>query len=73
MDPTKLTTIISLLVALGIASERLAALQLLAVGVGITTAWFASPVVSDFIPNDFTGKLALGLLAAPVQDSGIQF
>ena len=89
MDPTKLTTIISLLVALSIASERLvdiikglvpwlnqqrlksveegwrkAALQLLAVGAGITTAWLASPVVPDFIPHDFIGKLALGLLAS---------
>jgi len=89
MDPTKLTTIISLLVALSIASERLvdiikglipwlnqprpksveegwrkAALQLLAVAAGITTAWLANPVVPDFIPHDFVGKLALGLLAS---------
>jgi hypothetical protein len=89
MDPTKLTTIISLLVALSIASERLvdiikglvpclnqqrpksveerwrkAALQLLAVGAGITTAWLASPVVPDFIPHGFIGNLALGLLAS---------
>jgi hypothetical protein len=89
MDTTKLTAVISLLVALSVASERLvdiikglvpwlnqqrpkateegwrkASLQLIAVVAGVTTAWFASPVVPDFIPNDFTGKLALGLLAS---------
>ena len=89
MDTTKLTTAISLLVALSIASERLvdiikglvpwlnqprrkpaeegwrkAALQVMAVIAGITTAWLANPVVPDFIPHDFTGKLALGLLAS---------
>ena len=89
MDTTKLTTVISLLVALSIASERLvdivkglvpwlnqqrrkpaeegwrkAALQVMAVVAGMTTAWLASPVVPDFIPHDFTGKLALGLLAS---------
>jgi hypothetical protein len=36
----------------------------MAVVAGITTAWLASPVVPDFIPHDFTGKLALGLLAS---------
>jgi hypothetical protein len=89
MDTTKLTTVISLLIALSIASERLvdiikglvpwlnqqrrkaaeegwrkAVLQVMAVIGGITTAWLASPVVPDFIPHDFTGKLALGLLAS---------
>jgi hypothetical protein len=89
MDTTKLTTVISLLIALSIASERLvdiikglvpwlnqqrrrpaeegwrkAALQVIAVFAGITTAWFASPAVPDFLPHDFTGKLALGLLAS---------
>jgi preprotein translocase subunit SecD len=43
---------------------RKAALQLLAVGAGITTAWLASPVVPDFIPHGFIGNLALGLLAS---------
>lgn len=36
----------------------------MAVIAGITTAWLASPVVPDFIPHDFTGKLALGLFAS---------
>ncbi|HEV3100174.1 MAG TPA: hypothetical protein VGY75_10730 [Candidatus Udaeobacter sp.] len=89
MDTTKITTVISLLVALSIASERLvdiikglvpwlnqqrrkpaeegwrkAALQVIAVFAGITTAWLAGPAVPDFLPHDFTGKLALGLLAS---------
>jgi hypothetical protein len=88
MDTTKLTTVISLLVALSIASERLidiikglvprlnqqrrkptegwrkAALQVIAVIAGITTAWLAGPAVPAFLPHDFTGKLALGLLAS---------
>src|SRR5437899_11158299 len=89
MDTTKLTTVISLLVALSIASERLvdiikglvpwlnqqrrkpaeegwrkAALQVIAVFAGITTAWLAGPAVPAFLPHDFTGKLALGLLAS---------
>jgi hypothetical protein len=88
MDATKLTTVISLLVALSIASERLvdiikglvpwlnqqrrkpaeegwrkAALQVIAVIAGITTAWLAGPAVPAFLPHDFTGKLAPGLLA----------
>jgi len=89
MDTTKLTTVISLLVALSIASERLvdiikglvpwlnqqrrkpveegwrkAALQVIAVIAGITTAWLAGPAVPAFLPHDFTGKLALGLLSS---------
>src|SRR5438105_9905816 len=89
MDTTKLTTVISLLVALSIASERLvdiikglvpwlnqqrrkpaeegwrkATLQVIAVFAGITTAWLAGPAVPAFLPHDFTGKLALGLLAS---------
>jgi hypothetical protein len=85
MDTTKLTSVISLLVALSIASERLvdiikglvpwlnqqrrkpveegwrkAALQVIAVIAG-TTAWLAGPSVPA---HDFTGKLALGLLAS---------
>lgn len=91
MDPTKLTTVISLLVALSIASERLvdiikgvipwlnqprvrpadegwrkAALQLLAVFAGITTAWLSSAAIPKGvgIPDDWTGTLALGLLAS---------
>src|SRR5438067_123333 len=31
---------------------------------GITTAWLAGPAVPAFLPHDFTGKLALGLLAS---------
>ncbi|HZS17310.1 MAG TPA: hypothetical protein VFA51_05190 [Candidatus Udaeobacter sp.] len=91
MDPTKLTTVISLLVALSIASERLvdiikgvipwlnqprvrpadegwrkAALQVLAVFAGITTAWLSSAAIPKGvgIPDDWTGTLALGLLAS---------
>ena len=91
MDPTKLTTVISLLVALSIASERLvdiikgvvpwlnqprvrsadegwrkAALQVLAVMAGITTAWLSSAAIPKGvgIPDDWTGTLALGLLAS---------
>jgi hypothetical protein len=89
MGTTKLTTVISLLVALSIASERLvdiikglipwlnqqrrkpaeegwrkAVLQVIAVISGITTAWLAGPAVPAFLPHDFTGKLALGLLAS---------
>src|SRR5438094_9530381 len=89
MDTTKLTTVISLLVALSIASERLvdiikglvpwlnqqrrkpaeegwrkAALQVIAVFAGITTAWLARPAVPACLPHDLTGKLALGLLTA---------
>ncbi len=89
MDTTKLTTVISLLIALSIASERLvdiikglvpwlnrprrkpaeegwrkAALQVIAVVAGITTAWLAGPAVPAFLPHDLTGKLALGLLAS---------
>ena len=91
MDPTKLTTVISLLVALSIASERLvdiikgvipwlnqprvrpadegwrkAALQVLAVIAGITTAWLSSAAIPKGvgIPDDWTGTLALGLLAS---------
>jgi len=89
MDTTKITTVISLLVGLSIASERLvdiikglvpwlnqerrkpaeegwrkAALQIIAVFAGITTAWLAGPAVPDFLPHDFTGNLALGLLAS---------
>jgi len=91
MDTTKLTTVISLIVALSIASERLvdiikglvpwlnqqrrrpaeegwrkAALQILAVVAGITTAWLASAAIPKGvgIPDDWTGTLALGLLAS---------
>jgi hypothetical protein len=91
MDTTKLTTVISLLVALSISSERLvditkglvpwlnqprprsaaegwrkAALQVLAVVAGITTAWLASAAIPTGvgIPEDWTGTLALGLLAS---------
>src|SRR5205823_3175136 len=91
MDTTKLTTVISLLVALSIASERLvdiikglvpwlnqqrrkpaeegwrkAVLQILAVIAGITTAWLASAAIPKGvgIPDDWTGTLALGLLAS---------
>jgi energy-converting hydrogenase Eha subunit A len=92
MDTTKLTTVISLLIALSIASERLvdiikglvpwlnqqrrkpaeegwrkAALQILAViAAGITTAWLASAAMPKGvgIPDDWTGTLALGLLAS---------
>jgi hypothetical protein len=91
MDTTKLTTVISLIVALSIASERLvdiikglvpwlnqprrktaeegwrkAALQILAVIAGITTAWLASAAIPKGvgIPDDWTGTLALGLLAS---------
>jgi len=93
MDPTKLTTIVSLIAALSVASERLveivkgfipspwlktenpsvvqegvrqAVLQGLAVCAGIATAWFASAAIpaNVGIPNDWTGKLALGLLAS---------
>ncbi len=91
MDTTKLTTVISLLIALSIASERLvdiikglvpwlnqqrrkpaeegwrkAALQILAVIAGITTAWLASAAIPKGvgIPDDWTGTLALGLLAS---------
>jgi hypothetical protein len=79
MDTTKLTTVISLIVALSIASERLvdiikglvpwlnqprrkpaeegwrkAALQILAVIAGITTAWLASAAIPKCvgIPDD---------------------
>ncbi len=88
---TRVTTVISLLVALSIASERLvdiikglvpwlnqqrrkpaeegwrkAALQILAVIAGITTAWLASAAIPRGvgIPDDWTGTLALGLLAS---------
>ena len=91
MDTTKLTTVISLLVALSIASERLvdiikglipwlnqprrkpaeegwrkAVLQIIAVIAGITTAWLASAAIPKGIgiPDDWTGTLALGLLAS---------
>src|SRR5437879_12462787 len=89
MDTTKLTTVISLLVALSIASERLvdiikglvpwlnqqrrkpaeegwrkAALQVIAVFAGITTAWLAGPAVPAFLPPASTGKWALVLLAS---------
>jgi hypothetical protein len=91
MDTTKLTTVISLIVALSIASERLvdiikglvpwlneprlrhaaegwrkAALQVLAVIAGVTTAWLASAAIPKNIgiPEDWTGTLALGLLAS---------
>ena len=91
MDTTKLTTVISLLIARSIASERLvditkglipwlnqprlgpaeegwrkAALQVLAVIAGITTAWLASAAIPKGvgIPDDWTGTLALGLLAS---------
>jgi hypothetical protein len=91
MDTTKLTTVISLLVALSIASERLvdivkgvipwlnqprrrpaeegwrkATLQVLAVIAGIITAWLASAAIPKGvgIPDDWTGTLALGLLAS---------
>src|SRR5260370_21718273 len=91
MSTTKLTTVISLLIALSIASERLvdiikglvpwlnqqrrkpaeegwrkAALQVLAVIAGITTAWLASAAIPKGvgIPDDWTGTLALGLLAS---------
>ena len=91
METTKLTTVISLLIALSIASERLvdiikglvpwlnqqrrkpaeegwrkAALQILAVIAGITTAWLASAAIPKGvgIPDDWTGTLALGLLAS---------
>lgn len=91
MDPTKLTTVISLLVALSIASERLvdivkglvpwlnqerpnatqegwrkATLQALAVIAGITTAWLSSAAIPKNvgIPENWTGTLALGLLAS---------
>src|SRR6266496_2660805 len=43
---------------------RKAALQVIAVFAGITTAWLAGPAVPAFLPHDFTGKLALGLLAS---------
>jgi hypothetical protein len=42
---------------------RKAALQVIAVIAG-TTAWLAGPAVPAFLPHDFTGKLALGLLAS---------
>jgi hypothetical protein len=91
MDTTKLTTIISLLIALSIASERLvdiikglvpwlnqqrrkpaeegwrkATLQVLAVIAGIITASLASAAIPKGvgIPDDWTGTLALGLLAS---------
>jgi hypothetical protein len=92
MNTTNLTTIISLLVALSVASERLveivkglipplnrqwtkkpwqegvrkALLQLLAVASGIITADLASAAIPTGagIPDDWTGKLALGLLAS---------
>jgi hypothetical protein len=91
MDTTKLTTVISLLIALSIASERLvdiikglvpwlnqprrkpaqegwrkAALQILAVIAGITTAWLSSAAIPKGvgIPDDWTGTFALGLLAS---------
>src|SRR6266513_1224062 len=91
MDTTKLTTVISLLIALSIASERLvdiikglvpwlnqqrrkpteegwrkSALQILAVISGITTAWLASAANPKGVgmPVDWTGTLALGLLAS---------
>ncbi len=81
MDTTKLTTVISLLIALSIASERLvdiikglipwlnqprlrpaeegwrkAALQVLAVIAGVTTAWLASAAIPKGvgIPDDWT-------------------
>ena len=91
MDTTKLTTVISLIVALSIASERFvdiikglipwlnqprlrpadegwrkATLQVLAVLAGITTAWLSSAAIPKGvgIPDDWTGTLALGLLAS---------
>ena len=93
MDTNKLTIVISLLVALSVASERLveivkgfipwpwlkeqnqdptkegirkAVLQLLAVFAGIVTAYIASAAIPQNvgIPNDWTGKFALGLLAS---------
>jgi hypothetical protein len=88
-----LTMIISLLVALSVAAERLveivkglipwldkedewpkslpkgwrdAVLQMLAVAAGIITAWLASAAIPAGvgIPDGWTGKLALGLLAS---------
>jgi hypothetical protein len=44
--------------------RRKAALQVIAVIAGITTAWLVGPAVPAFLPHDFTGKLALGLLAS---------
>ncbi len=44
---------------------RHAALQLLAVGAGITTAFLARPAIpSEMIPDTFLAYLALGLLAS---------
>jgi hypothetical protein len=45
---------------------RKAALQVLAVIAGITTAWLSSAAIpkSVGIPDDWTGTLALGLLAS---------
>lgn len=43
---------------------RKAIIQFLAVVAGIITAYLASPAIPAFIPHDFTGKLALGLLAS---------
>jgi len=91
MDTAKLATVISLLIALRIAWQRLldiikglvpwlnqqrrkpaeegwrkAALQVLAVIAGITTAWLSSAAIPKGvgIPDDWTGTLALGLLAS---------
>ena len=97
MDPTKLTTIVSLLAALSVASERLveivkglipswlggtwlkeqktdptqegyrtAVLQVLAVVAGVVTATVASGAIPQNvgIPNDWTGRFVLGLLAS---------
>jgi hypothetical protein len=36
----------------------------IAVIAGVTTAWLAGPAAPAFLPHDFTGKLALGLLAS---------
>ena len=36
---------------------------MIAVIAGVTFAWLGGPAVQSFLPHDFTGKLALGLLA----------
>src|SRR6266513_1342770 len=96
MDTTKLTTVISLLVALSIASERLvdiikglvpwlnqqrrkpaeegwrkAALQVIAVFAGITTAWLA-PRFRPFCHMISLENWRSVFWLAAAQDSGIQ-
>lgn len=90
MDITNISTLVALVAALSIASERLveivkgyfpslnqsnpdpikeyrrrSAIQFIAVAAGIITAFLAAPALPEnTIPNNWTAKFALGLLAS---------